>query len=115
MPDPGQEMAGGGNGVRLQLRPEHPSVALYDAMDKDLWEGLGAAASDGVLCRATPPAVHARLVEMGLLFDTGLPTASGYALLLRWHRDFRVRERLRRWWGPSPTRHEHRMRHMWSC
>lgn len=109
-------MAGNGDdAVRLQLRPEHPSADLYGALDEALWEGLGAAASEGVLTRATPPVVEARLVEMGLLFESGLPTASGYALLLRWHREFRVRGRTRRWWGPALTRHEQRMRHAWGC
>lgn len=110
-------MAGGrGDTVRLQLRPEHPSADLHGALDEALWEGLGAAASEGVLTRATPPAVEARLVEMGLLFESGLPTASGYALLLRWHRDFRARQRARWWpWGASLTRHERRMRHAWGA
>ena len=57
------------------------------------WKGLAAVAAENVLVAATEPAVEARLIRMGLLFPSGLPTASGYALLLRWHRTFRLRRR----------------------
>ena len=106
----------GGSAVRLELRPEHPSTDLFGALDEALWEGLAVAASENVPTRATVPAVEERLIRMGLLFEDGYPTASGYALLLRWHRNLRARERASRWpWGPAPTRHEQRMRHAWGC
>lgn len=106
----------GGTSVRLELRPKHPSGDLYDALDEALWEGLAVAASENVLTRATMPAVEERLIGMGLLFEDRYPTASGYALLLRWRRDLRARERASRWpWGPALTRHEQRMRHAWGC
>ena len=100
----------------LVLRPDHPAADLHDALTEALWEGLAAAAVENVLVAATEPAVEARLIRMGLLFPSGLPTASGYALLLRWHRSFRLRRRPR-WWARKamPTRHEVRMRAMWRC
>lgn len=98
------------------LRPDHPAADLHDALDEPLWEALAAAAVENVLVAATEPAVEARLVRMGLLFASGLPTAAGYALLLRWHRAFKGRHRSR-WWAPKAalTRHEVRMRAMWGC
>lgn len=99
----------------LVLRPDHPAADLHDALTEVLWEGL-AAAAENVLVAATEPAVEARLNRMGLLFSSGLPTASGYALLLRWHRSFRLRRRPG-WWARKATlsRHEVRMRAMWRC
>ena len=98
------------------LRPDHPAADLHDALDEPLWEGLAAAAVENVLVAATEPAVEARLINLGLLFQSGLPTAAGYALLLRWHRTF-SRRRRSRWWSrkATPTRHEVRMRVMWGC
>ena len=100
----------------LVLRPDHPAADLHDALDEPLWEALAAAAVENVLVAATEPAVEARLVRIGLLFASGLPTAAGYALLLRWHRAFKRRHRSR-WWARKAalTRHEVRMRAMWGC
>jgi len=100
----------------LVLRPDHPAADLHDALDEALWEGLAAAAVEDVLVAATEPAVEACLVRMGLLFPSGLPTAAGYALLLRWHRAFSRRPRSR-WWARKATlaRHEVRMCAMWGC
>ena len=100
----------------LVLRPEHPAADLHDALTETLWEGLAAAAVENALVAATEPAVEARLIRMGLLFASGLPTAAGYASLLRWHRTFSRRPRSR-WWArkPTPTLHEVRMRAMWGC
>ena len=100
----------------LVLRPDHPAADLHDALDEPMWEGLAAAAVENVLVAATEPAVEARLIGMGLLFASGLPTAAGYASLLRWHRAF-SRRRRSRWWSrkATPTRHEVRMRAMWGC
>ena len=100
----------------LVLRPEHPAADLHDALDEPLWEGLAAAAVENVLVAATEPAVEARLIRLGLLFTSGLPTAAGYASLLRWHRTF-SRRRRSRWWSRKATltRHEVRMRAMWGC
>lgn len=100
----------------LVLRPDHPAADLHDALDESLWEGLAAAAVENVLVAATEPAVEARLIRLGLLFTSGLLTAAGHALLLRWHRAF-TRRRRSRWWARKamPTRHEVRMRAMWGC
>ena len=100
----------------LVLRPDHPAADLHDALDEPLWEALAAAAVENVLVAATEPAVEARLVRMGLLFASGLPTAAGYALLLRWHRAFSRRPRSK-WWAckAALTRHEVRLRAMWGC
>ena len=100
----------------LVLRPEHPAADLHDALDELLREGLAAAAVENVLVPATEPAVEARLIKLGLLFPSGLPTAAGYASLLRWHRTFSQRRRPR-WWPRKATltRHEVRMRAMWGC
>ena len=100
----------------LVLRPDHPAADLHDALDEPLWEALAAAAVENVLVAATEPAVEARLIRLGLLFASGLPTAAGYALLLRWHRAFKRRRRSR-WWARKAalTRHEVRMRAMWGC
>lgn len=100
----------------LVLRPDHPAADLHDALDEALWEGLAAAAVENVLVAATEPTVEACLVRMGVLFASGLPTAAGYALLLRWHRTF-SRRRRSSWWARKAmlTRHEVRMRAMWRC
>ena len=100
----------------LVLRPDHPAADLHDALTEALWEGLAAAAAENVLVAATEPAVEARLIRLGLLFTSGLPTAAGHALLLRWHRTFRLRRRPR-WWARKATlsRHEVHMRAMWGC
>jgi len=100
----------------LVLHPEHPAADLHDALDETLWEGLAAAAVENALVAATEPADEGRLIKLGLLFPSGLPTAAGYALLLRWHRTFSQRRRSR-WWfyKATPTLHEVRMRAMWGC
>lgn len=99
----------------LVLRPDHPAADLHDALDEALWEGLAAAAVENVLVAVTEPAVEVRLINLGLLFPSGLPTAAGYASLLRWHRAFSRRRS--RWWSRKATltRHEARMRAMWGC
>lgn len=102
--------------VRLVLRTEHPSAYLQEAMTEPLWEGLAAATVENSLVPVTEQGVDARLAEMGLLFRNGHPTAAGYALLLRWHREFRNRHRSRWWpWKADLSRHEIRMSAMWGC
>jgi len=97
--------------------PEHPSAAdFYEALNKPLWEALAVAAAEDVLTAPPSRESVARLVAMGLLHHgSGRPTAAGYALLLRWHREHR---RLRRpWlWPRAPDGwHIKRMRTLWGC
>lgn len=95
--------------TRLVLSDEHPSSALLDGLTEDELEGLGAAATEMQVVRATPEATHHQLVGKGLLLPAGRLTAAGYAVLLAWHRRFRLQDR---WWK-ALSNHQQRMRDMW--
>lgn len=102
--------------IPLLLQFDHPSADLHEALDEQLWEGLASATVENKTVHRMDHAIQARLVEMGLLFEGGRPTAAGYALLLRWQREFRRRRCASRWsWWVALTRHEMRMRDMWGC
>lgn len=97
--------------------PDHPSVDLFDALDETLWEALATAATENVLVAPPPDAVAAKLASMGLLLQSGRPTASGYALLLHWHRRHRRPRGVRGWPDlfKGQSRHVIHMRSLWGC
>jgi len=97
--------------------PEHPSAAdFYDALNAPLWEALAVGAAEDVLTAPPSRESTARLVAMGLLHHrSGRPTAAGYALLLRWHREHRRSGRFRLWPRVAAARHARRMRALWAC
>lgn len=111
MPSDPQTTAGS---VKLELRSEHPSLDLHDALTPELWETLASMAVEQGLVAVPAAGLVPCLEELGVLYRSGRPTAAGYALLLGWHRRFSLRRRtLRLSWLQCLTIHEMRMRDLW--
>lgn len=93
------------------IMPSHPSVsALYDALLREDWEALAVLASEGVATHAPSVVTMARLTGFGIISD-GLLTATGYALLLAWHRRHLRMTWSERWKAtPDAIAHFNRMR-----
>jgi len=90
---------------------DHRSADLFGALDEPLWEALATAATENALVAPLGGGAAAKLTSMGLLQQSGRPTASGYALLLHWYCKSRrlrgVRGVLALLLGEKPARHPH--------
>jgi len=101
----------------LIYMPDHPSADLFDALDETLWETLATAATENALVAPLAGGAAAKLASMGFLQQSGHPTASGYALLLHWHRKHRRPRGLRGALAllKGESRHVIHMRSLWGC
>ena len=92
------------------VRPPHPSVeAMYENLTEVDWELLAFVASHSVAVPIPAQTDLDRLHRFGLIMSpSGHATASGYALLLAWHRRHPKRPaQAAPWWAaivPLPRR-----------